>query len=63
MEDLEKFIKERLQEIEELYDFYLDKLDRSFDFQEQIQYETRLRELRIEKRTLENILRVMNGEE
>ena len=63
MEDLEKYIKERLEDIEETYDFYLTKLDVTFDIMEQQQYENRLRDLRIERNTLKDILKQIEGED
>lgn len=63
MEDLEKYIKEKLEEIEENYDFYLFRLDESYDPSEQKQYENRLRELRIERNTLKDILNQITGDE
>lgn len=56
MEDLRDYIEDKLKDIEEMYDFYLNKLDQTYDFHEQQQFENRLRELRIEKHTLEDIL-------
>lgn len=56
MEDLKDYIEEKLMEIEETYDFYLKKLDQSYLDSEQKQYENRLRELRIERNTLNDIL-------
>lgn len=56
MEELKDYIEERLEEIEENYDFYLNKLDQTYSSLEQKQYENRLRELRIEKRTLLDVL-------
>ena len=62
MEDLKDYIEERLSDIEETYDFYLEKLDKTYDHQEQLQFENRLRDLRIERSTLKDILEKM-GEE
>ena len=62
MEDLRDYIEERLSDIEETYDFYLEKLDKTYDHQEQLQFENRLRDLRIERSTLKDILEKM-GEE
>lgn len=62
MEDLRDYIEERLSDIEETYDFYLEKLDKTYDHQEQLQFENRLRDLRIERTTLKDILEKM-GEE
>ena len=62
MEDLKDYIEERLSDIEETYDFYLEKLDKTYDHQEQLQFENRLRDLRIERSTLKGILEKM-GEE
>ncbi len=62
MEDLKDYIEERLSDIEETYDFYLEKLDKTYDHQEQLQFENRLRDLRIERTTLKDILEKM-GEE
>lgn len=56
MEDLKDYIEDRLKEIEEIYDFYLTKLDSTFVDSELRQYEYRLRELRVEKRILEDII-------
>lgn len=62
MEDLKDYIEERLSDIEETYDFYLEKLDKTYDHQEQLQFENRLRDLRIERTTLKDILEKI-GEE
>lgn len=59
MEDLKDYIEERLNDIEETYDFYLEKLDKTYDHQEQLQYENRLRDLRIERSTLNDIIEKM----
>ena len=59
MEDLKDYIEERLSDIEETYDFYLEKLDKTYDHQEQLQFENRLRDLRIERTTLKDILEKM----
>ena len=56
MEDLKDYIEERLADVEEFYDFYLEKLDKTFDPQEQAQYENRLRDYRIERNTLKDIM-------
>ena len=56
MEELKDYIEERLKEVEEFYDFYLEKLDKTFDPQEQAQYENRLRDYRIERNTLKDII-------
>ena len=56
MEELKDYIEERLKDVEEFYDFYLEKLDKTFDPQEQAQYENRLRDYRIERNTLKDIL-------
>lgn len=56
MEDLKDYIEERLKDVEEFYDFYLEKLDKTFDPQEQAQYENRLRDYRIERNTLKYIM-------
>ena len=56
MEDLRDYIEERLNDIEEFYDFYLEKLDKTYDEQEQAQYENRLRDYRIERNTLRDVL-------
>ena len=56
MEDLKDYIEERLKDVEEFYDFYLEKLDKTFDPQEQAQYENRLRDYRIERNTLKDIM-------
>ena len=56
MEELKDYIEERLKDVEEFYDFYLEKLDKTFDPQEQAQYENRLRDYRIERNTLKDIM-------
>ena len=56
MEELKDYIEERLKDVEEFYDFYLEKLDKTFDPQEQAQYENRLRDYRIERNTLKDII-------
>lgn len=62
MEDLKDYIEERLSDIEETYDFYLEKLDKTYDHQEQLQFENRLRDLRIERSILKDILEKMSEE-
>lgn len=59
MEELFDYIEERLSDIEETYDFYLEKLDKTYDHQEQMQFENRLRDLRIERSTLKDIIEKM----
>lgn len=59
MDELKDYIEERLSDNEETYDFYLEKLDKTYDHQEQLQFENRLRDLRIERTTLKDILEKM----
>lgn len=59
MEELRDYIDERLNDIEETYDFYLEKLDKTYDHQEQLQFENRLRDLRVERNTLKDIIEKM----
>lgn len=56
MEDLRDYLEERIDNIEESYDFYLNKLDQTYDESEQRMFENRLRELRIEKNTLKDVM-------
>ena len=60
MENLRDYIEERIEEIEESYDFYLNKLDQTYIDSEQRMFENRLRELRIEKNTLKDVMEKMN---
>ena len=60
MEKLIDYIEERIEEIEESYDFYLNKLDQTYDESEQRMFENRLRELRIEKNTLKDVMEKMD---
>lgn len=60
MENLRDYIEERIEEIEESYDFYLNKLDQTYDESEQRMFENRLRELRIEKNTLKDVMEKMD---
>lgn len=62
MEDLKIYIEDKIEEIEELYDFYLQKLDQTYSDSEQKQFENRLRELRIQKNTYKDVLEQMEGE-
>lgn len=59
MEDLEEYIKTRLDELNELYDFYLNKLDNTYNFNEKNSLENRLHDLRIEMKTLEKIKEII----
>lgn len=63
MEKLRDYIEDKLESIEESYDFYLNKLDQAYDDSEQRMYENRLRELRIERNTLKDILEKMDENE
>lgn len=56
MEDLRDYLEERIDSIEESYDFYLNKLDHTYYESEQRMFENRLRELRIEKNTLKDVM-------
>ena len=60
MEILRDYIEERIEEIEESYDFYLNKLDQTYIESEQRMFENRLRELRIEKNTLKDVMEKMD---
>lgn len=60
MENLRDYIEERIEEIEESYDFYLNKLDQTYIDSEQRMFENRLRELRIEKNTLKDVMEKMD---
>ncbi len=62
MEDLKTYIEEKIEELEELYDFYLQKLDQTYSDSEQKQFENRLREIRIQKNTYKDVLEQMKGE-
>lgn len=62
MEDLKTYIEEKFEELEELYDFYLQKLDQTYSDLEQKQFENRLREIRIQKNTYKDVLEQMKGE-
>lgn len=62
MENVRDYIEERLKDLEETYDFYLNRLDKTYDDSERRQFENRLRELRVEKNTLSDVLEKI-GEE
>lgn len=62
MENVKDYIEERLKDIEETYDFYLNRLDKTYDDHERRQFENRLRELRVEKNTLSDVIEKI-GEE
>lgn len=62
MEDLKTYIEDKIEEIEELYDFYLQKLDQTYSDSEQKLFENRLRKLRIQKNTYKDVLEQMEGE-
>lgn len=55
MEELKDYIEERLSGIQEIYDYYLEKLDHTFKFDEIQELHNRIRELRIQKNLLEEI--------
>lgn len=61
METLKDYIEERLEQIKELYTYYLEGLDHEFDPKQRITLYNRLRDLRVEKTTLENVKDVMEG--
>lgn len=61
MEEVKEYIKDRLEQIEDLYGYYLDGLDHAFDHRQRITLYNRIRDLRIEKATLENVLDVIEG--
>lgn len=61
METLKEYIEERLEQIEELYTYYLEGLDHEFDPRQRITLYNRLRDLRVERETLQNVKDVMEG--
>lgn len=63
MENLKDYIEERLDETEESYDYWLSKLDQTYQENEIRAIENRLRELRIEKNTLKEIMEKINEDE
>ena len=60
MEKLKKAIENQLKNVEKLYDYYLDKYDENQDGK---YFERRINELRVEKRTLENIIDMIENPE
>ena len=63
MENLKDYLEERLGETEESYDYWLSKLDQTYQENEIRAIENRLRELRIEKNTLKDIMEKINEDE
>lgn len=63
MENLKDYIEERLEQTEESYDYWLSKLDQTYQENEIRAIENRLRELRIEKNTLKEIMEKINEDE
>lgn len=59
MIELRKEIKDKINELNEMYDFYLKKLDES---PYNTSYFTRLNEIRIEMRTYENVIEMMGSD-
>ena len=63
MEDLEKYIKERLEQIEDNYIYLIEKLDITHNPIDKETLINKIRDLRIEKITLEDVLEKIEGEE
>lgn len=63
MENLKDYIDERIEQTEESYDYWLSKLDQTYQENEIRAIENRLRELRIEKNTLKEIMEKINEDE
>ena len=55
MDELKEYVEERLSGIEEVYEFYLDKLDHTYKTEEIEELTNKIRELRIQKNLLEEI--------
>lgn len=55
MDELKEFIQDKLSGIEEVYEFYLEKLDHTYKSEELEELMNKIRELRIQKNLLEEI--------
>lgn len=55
MDELKEFISDKLSGIEEVYEFYLEKLDHTYKPEELEELMNKIRELRIQKNLLEEI--------
>ena len=60
MDDLKEYVDERLSGIEEVYEFYLVKLDHTYKPEEIEELMNKIRELRIQKNLLEDIKEKMD---
>lgn len=56
MEDLKEYLNDRLSGIEEIYNYYIEKLEKTYKPDEISELVTRIRDLRIEKTTIEDII-------
>ena len=63
MEELAKYIKERIEMIDESYEYYLEKLDITFNPSERAEVYNKMRDLRIEKNVLLNVQDIAGIEE
>lgn len=53
MNELKMKLEKQLKNVEQLYDYYLEKYDENQDGK---YFERRINELRVEKRTIENVI-------
>ena len=52
MDELKDFVEDKLNEIEEIYEFYLEKLDHTYKREESEELLNKIKELRIQKNLL-----------
>ena len=55
MDELRDYVEDKLSGIEEVYEFYLEKLDHTYKPEEIEELMNKIRELRIQKNLLEDI--------
>ena len=62
MEDLIIYIKEKLKRLDEEFFYYEEKLDRTYEPMEKQRLENLVHDIRVESRTLNDILDQIEGE-
>lgn len=62
MEDLIIYIKEKLKRLDEEFFYYEEKLDRTYEPTEKQRLENLVHDIRVESRTLNDILDQIEGE-
>ena len=60
MDELKEYVNDKLSGIEEVYEFYLEKLDHTYKPEEIEELTNKIRELRIQKNLLEDIKEKMD---